>query len=190
PGAGRTTTVRFRADRLHREGERLVFVDFKTGRVPAGLDAKTEETRHEHLLAGVRSGQRLQAALYALSVAPRAADARYHFLAPDDDPPERSIGLAGDDETSAALRAGATTLLDALRLGLHPPRLLDAKLEQEYAGCEYCAVAEACVQRDSGFRLRLERWHAHEAARDGRRREREEALWKLWRLPAREEPER
>ena len=185
-GAGGSIAVRFRADRLQREAERLVAVDFKTGKVPPGLDSVRPDKRREHLLAAVGSGARLQAALYALALAPPPAEGRYSYLSPEDDAPARAIGIAADDDVSATLGAAIATLVGARRLGLHPPRLLEPKLDREYKGCEFCAVAEACVRGDSGYRLRLERWHTRELERSASRSERGEALWRLWRLPANE----
>jgi hypothetical protein len=187
---GRPATIGFRADRLQREGERLVLLDFKTGRVPQPLALKTDVGRRQNLLAAVRSGERLQAALYALAPAPHAAEGRYVYVSPDDDPPARTLGLADDDDVAAAVHASVATLLAARRLALYPPRLLEPGLEREFRGCGRCAVAEACVRGDSGYRQRLELWHAREIARDAARGERDEALWRLWRLPAKPETER
>ncbi|MFN7940758.1 MAG: PD-(D/E)XK nuclease family protein [Thermoanaerobaculia bacterium] len=184
-GEGAAVTIEFRADRLEREAERVLFTDFKSGRVPDDLERKSAEKQRQALLASVASGRRLQAAIYAGSVATRAAAARYLYLGGEDhDGIARAVELGAGEETAAALAAAVATVLAARRAGLFPPRLLDPRLESEYRGCSNCPVAEACVRHDSGFRLRLERWHAREAARDGERPAREEALWRLWRLPA------
>lgn len=181
-GGARPAVVTFRADRLQREGQRLVLVDFKSGKPPDALPLKAEK-RAERLRALIASGERLQGALYASALSPRDAEGRYLFLAPDDEETERSLGFPAEPATVSAVARVIDTLLDARGRGLYPPRLLDATLEKEYDGCKWCAVAEACVQRDSGFRVRLERWHDREEMREGERTAREEALWRLWRLP-------
>jgi inactivated superfamily I helicase len=180
--------VAFRADRVHREGELLVFVDWKGGGVPHKLDFATADTRRKKLLAAVASGVRLQAAVYAAAVPGTEAEARYVHLG-EEPSYERTLALLGDDATSRALDGALDTLFEARRLGLHPPRLLDPKLEKAYSGCERCAVADACVQGDSGFRLRLTRWHEGLEQRVERGElaaapARDLALWRLWRLPA------
>jgi len=175
-------TVTFRADRLQREGGRLVALDFKTGKLSKSLP--TNDKREAARQALVASGARLQGALYAAALAPGAAEGRYRFLAPVADDGERELAFAADDSTLASLSSAVGTIASARAAGLYPPRLLDSGLEKEFAGCKWCAVAEACLQRDSGFRLRLERWHEHETKREGARSEAEEALWRLWRLPA------
>ncbi len=176
--------IPFRVDRISRRGETLLFTDFKIGAPGVGLDASRPETRRRHLLGGVRTGRRLQAALYLAAAEPRPSVARYAFLRPDVDDDLRHAELSPDAETAAALAAGVTTLATARRLGLHAPRLLEPGLDREFAGCQWCAVSEACVRGDSGFRLRLERWHAAQKDRTGRG-EIDEALWQLWRLPTR-----
>ncbi len=192
---GHPTTVRFRADRLLRLGNTLTFTDFKAGAVPPSLAKKRATTRRKGLERSIRSGERLQASIYALAAAPRVAEGAYLFLAPDDDAPEREIALPGDKAAFVALRDAATTLLDARRLGLFPPRLLEPSLDSTYEGCKRCAVAEACVQGDSAFRLRLEKWHEEQLGSAERNRpgdpddlqvadDLERALWRHWRLRA------
>jgi hypothetical protein len=178
-------TIPFRVDRVSRLGDALVFTDFKIGAPGAGLDRRKAETRQKHLLAGVRTGTRLQGALYLAAAAPRPSVARYTFLRPDLDDELRHAELAAGEEAAAALAGSVAILATARRLGLHAPRLLEPGLDSEYAGCDRCEVAEACVRGDSGFRLRLERWHAAEQNRTDRD-EVDEALWQLWRLPTRD----
>jgi hypothetical protein len=185
-GVATPTRVRFVADRLQREGERAVAIDFKTGRVPPDLRKKTAAARADGLRASVASGRRLQGAIYAgaAAAAVESAAGRYLFLGPEDDATERGVELVAGEETATALAATLATILAARRHGLFPPRLLEPRLDREYSGCDHCAVAEACVRRDSGFRLRLERWHERELERSAERGPREAALWRLWRLPA------
>lgn len=180
--------VTFRVDRASREGSLAILVDFKTGRPEGGGRAAARpETRRAHALAAVRTGARLQGAIYAAASSPTPAEARYLYLAPDLEPEQRVVALDGGPETLAALAEAARTLLGARRRGLHPPRLLESDLEGEFEGCRRCAVAEACVRGDSGFRLRLEHWHALQSGRQGARdhdqEQDQERLWRLWRLP-------
>ncbi len=179
--------VRFRVDRLSRLGERLVLTDFKIGAPDSTLRLKTVKARVRRLLAEVRSGARLQAALYLAAAAAEGqpALARYTFLDPDLEEPLRQHELEASAETAEALEHAATVLLTARRRGLHPPRLLEPNRNQEFSGCAWCEVAEACVRGDSGFRVRLERWHEHQEQRV-ERSEPDETLWRLWRLPAAE----
>ena len=126
----------------------------------------------------IRAGSRLQTALYLAGAGPCESGSAVPL------PRSRSRARAAPvrarertTETTAALASAAGTLLGARRRGLHPPRLVDSRLEDEYEGCDRCAVAEACVRGDSGFRLRLERWHELQAGRaGGARRSRRSAL--------------
>ena len=183
----RRERVRFRVDRATRETGLTVLADFKSGKPEPTLNVAKPTVRRARLLGAVRAGTRLQAALYAIASGDSPAEARYLFLAPDLDPDRRVLALDGGSDVRAALAEAAGTLLGARRSGLQPPRLLAPDAESEYAGCQRCAVSEACVRGDSGFRLRLARWDELQRGRTDTRTEDEERLWRLWRLPAESE---
>ena len=92
-GAG---VVRFRADRADRAGDRLVLVDYKSGK-PVST-AKTPKTRESHLRAKIARGRLLQAAAYAGS-AGADGSGRYLYLKPDEawDVETRNVVVCGDD---------------------------------------------------------------------------------------------
>ncbi len=164
--AGRALQVRFRADLAQAVADGVVLTDLKVGKPLS--EAKQEATRRRHLLDAVGSGRRLQAAAYALSGAggPQAIAGRYLFLGrPEDATLPRAQGLPGDDAEARQRFSEAVRVLWAAReRGTFLPRLLDDKLEEEGSACRYCAMVEACSQRDSGATRRLARWV--EAARE------------------------
>ena len=171
-GGSAPLRLAFRVDRVERLGDRLVLTDFKTGR-PEG-SYRSASGRRSGMMRALASGRRVQAALYAQAARtlgeaggePAATPpvGRYLFLAPDLPDGERESAVSGDDEESAAaLAAVVATGHTGLAEGTLFPRLLDPRLEKTAAACSSCRVAAACLQHDSGARLRL-------AARLGRLR--------------------
>ena len=53
-----------------------------------------------------------------------------------------------------------TTLLGAWDSGSFTPRLVEPASDEEAAVCKRCAVAQACLQGDTGSRQRLGAWLA------------------------------
>lgn len=194
---GRERRLRFRADRVDREGggasgssdDLLVLTDYKTGRPPRGSggnEGKQEPTRRRYLLKDVRAGTRLQAVAYALAAAGEAATGggavgRYLFLRPDTEFRDRAVG-PGDKDFQANFVAA---FHDAVRAGLGVwdagsffPRVVDPLGEEEPVRCSWCPVAEACVRGDSGARLRLVERSRRQGLRSGDSAE--AALLALW----------
>ena len=82
PGAdGGVREIRFRADRVDREGGALCLTDYKTGRPPAG-DSPDPQRHAQASLEGLVRGGLLQTSVYALAGG-EAAHGRYLFLRPD-----------------------------------------------------------------------------------------------------------
>ncbi len=172
--AGRPRQLAFKADRADRadpaspfdpagsagtaaEGSDLVFTDYKTGKPPS--EAARPDIRRKHFLEKVRTGRLLQAAAYALAAGP-GGRGRYLYLRPDE-PPQREFPVEpADAEVAEAFRAAVAAALGAWDAGVFTPRLVDASGRKEPARCNFCEVAEACLRRDSGARLRLARWVA------------------------------
>jgi len=174
-----TITVRFRADRVDRDGDGMVLVDYKSGK-PLSKAVKTS-TRRTHLLAEVARGRTLQAVAYALGTPPPLrGEGRYLALRPDiSDAPEeaRSATVASDDdEISAAFGHAVDTIVRGWRAGGLTPRVEEAhKPGKVPAACGWCPMAQACLRSDTGYRQRLVRWmdgeeetgsEAERAARD------------------------
>ncbi|NWG00321.1 MAG: PD-(D/E)XK nuclease family protein, partial [Thermoanaerobaculaceae bacterium] len=180
-GRGRPQSLRFRADRLDRCGDRVVFTDYKTGR-PQDLGVK-RDTRHDRLARGIASGHYLQAAAYALAE-PRAGRGRYLYLAPDLEDAERVVELAGEEWVADTFCATVETVQGAWEEGVFFPRLVEPDRDTEPRKCSYCLVAPACLRGESGVRLRLREW-VHSAARGGAgtASRPEELLISLWYLP-------
>jgi len=157
--AGRALSIRFRADRVERDGDALVLVDFKTGK-PLST-AKTPKKRDEHLAKATAGGIALQASAYAASAAAlcgRPALGRYLYLRPGDELERVALDVRSDDTALAeAFSASLRTVLAARATGALFPRVVDAQ-GREPAACRHCAVAEACVRGDSGARARLQRF--------------------------------
>ncbi len=180
----------FKADRVDRRDGGLVLTDYKTGRhfLKGGA---TPATLRRTLLAAVRSGERLQAAAYALAGGDPRDRGRYLFLRPerDENDPERAVPVGADDaELAKAFQRAAGATLAAWDRGAFFPRLVEPEQDREPARCRWCAVAEACLRGDSGARRRLREWAAAAVAEEGARAEEpepERALIGVWRLPAR-----
>jgi RecB family exonuclease len=193
-GEGRPRRLRFLADRAERAGGRVRLTDYKTGKPLS--EAKTEETRAKHHLAGVAQGQRLQAVGYALAAAAVLGDAaggsgdrvegRYLYLRPEIEDPEAAsfAAEAGDPAFAAAFRGAVATLLAAWDAGAFFPRVVDPSGQEEPPRCAWCEVAEACVRGDSGARLRLHRWNAEHAEAGGAASGAERAHHRVWELAA------
>jgi len=158
-GTDRPRRLRFRADRVDRGAGGPLVTDYKTGRPIT--EAKTAAARTRHLMARVAGGRNLQAVAYAVAAAqagrPGAAG-RYLYLAAE---PERAdLRLAADDADALAAFHGAVDAVGAAwDEGAFFPRLVDARGNTP-PPCGFCEVAEACLQGDSGARLRLGGWVA------------------------------
>lgn len=157
-------TVRFRADRLDRDGDTFVLVDYKSGKPPSS--AKKEDTRRKHLLQEVAMGRSLQAVAYALGTpAPLHGVGRYLALKPEiGDAPEearRTSVTSDDDEMAAAFNHAVATIVSGLSAGGLPPRVEEAhRPGKTPPACAYCPVAQACLRVDPGYRQRIVSWMA------------------------------
>lgn len=197
--AGRTRTLRFRADRVDavpgRRNATFRLTDYKTGR-PVST-AKREATRRDHFLRQVAAGRRLQAVAYALAAGARQpwrpdAVGRYLFLRRGVEPEHREVAAWSSAVPFAeAFEAAVRTGLAAWDAGAFFPRLVEPDRDEEPVLCRYCEVREACLRGDSGARRRLAAWA--EARRqptlDGPERRpgaAETALLGVWRLPSKE----
>ena len=167
-GTSRPRRLRFKADRVDRGAGGPVLTDYKTGRPITA--AKTAPARARHLMARVAGGRNLQAVAYAVAAAQAGhpgAEGRYVYLAAD--PGQADLRLAADDAGALAAFHGAIDAVGAAwDEGGFFPRLVDAKGNTP-PPCTFCEVAEACLQGDSGARLRLGGWVAkrQEAAEAG-----------------------
>ncbi len=150
-GAGVGRRIYFRADRVDRydQGER--WTDYKTGWPPQLLTPGTLQEK-------VRTGEWLQLAAYVAAAGPSddaAVRGRYLFLAPGATR-ERSLSADNHDrELRARFTATATALLQLWEDGNFFPRLVLPQDDVEPERCADCAVAAACLRRDSGSRVRL-----------------------------------
>ncbi len=157
--------IAFKADRLDRNGDRLLFTDYKTGK---GLRGPRYQTQTRRLLIdGVRAGELLQAALYARAGGGEEDAGRYLFLNPLL-PPDRErevLVRANDDEIAALVDRAVAATLGAWREGAFFPRLAEPDRNAEPVLCRYCDVAEACLRGDSTQRGRIRGWV--ERLRDG-----------------------
>ena len=158
PSGGRTVT--FRADRVEMVGEGLLLTDYKTGKTVVS-DGGKAETRERHLEKALSQGEWLQLPAYARARTVAPVEGRLLFLKSDLGDDRRDVrwaAPAAGSLTEATERTVWQTLFTAWERGAFLPRLLDGTLEESYAECAYCDVRVACVQGDSGARLRLERW--------------------------------
>ena len=192
--AGAPRTLSFKADRVDRVGDRLRLTDYKTGK-PVSTSAR-DTTQRKHLLAQIRTGERLQAVAYAQAGGALAggggAAGRYLFLKPEIAVRDFAVE-AGDGEAAAAFAAAVAATLGAWDAGTFVPRVVDVRGQDEPLLCSYCAVAEACLRGDSGARARLAGWtarRAEDAAGGGAvLPSGEAALLAVWRLPSGESGE-
>mgnify|MGYP001473435313 FL=1 len=115
----------------------------------------------------------------------RPVAGRLLFLKGDlEDDRREALFAAPADGTNLDLseRAVWQTLFTAWDRGAFLPRLLDKTLEAPYQECAYCEVRVACLQGDSGARLRLERWVRARLDRTAASDAAEEAAWQLFQL--------
>jgi hypothetical protein len=154
--AGSERAVPFRVDRVERLDGEIWLTDYKTGRpLSRGV---SEKTRARHLAKAIAAGETLQLPVYLLGVAGQPSRARYLQLVPDLDERAREVALNATELDREAIAAVLETLFCAWDAGIFVPRLLEPDLKTVFAGCASCDVREACVQGDSGARLRLARW--------------------------------
>lgn len=167
PGQDAPVRLRFRADRIERDGDTLVLVDFKTGRPLS--EAKKPATRAHHLAARTAAGTALQASVYARAAAAASgtpAMGRYLYLRPGAELERIAIDARSDDVALAtSFDTALRTVLEARAAGAFFPRLVAARSGREPDTCRHCAVAEACVRGDSGARARLVRFFEAERTR-------------------------
>ncbi len=150
---GRSRPIRFRADRADAVQEGVVLTDYKTGK--PYTEHKRESTRRRKTLEAVASGQRLQAAAYALA-AGEGGHGRYLFLQPDVEAEHRVASVtASDRDVLEAFHAAVRAVLTVWDEGAFFPRLLDPPGRRTPRACDWCAVRQACLQGDSGAGLRL-----------------------------------
>ncbi|MBL8862780.1 MAG: PD-(D/E)XK nuclease family protein [Planctomycetes bacterium] len=147
--AGRTLV--FRADRAERADGRLRLVDWKSGRVFG--DFAKPATRAKHAREGLRSGDHLQAFVYALA----AGEGRYVALHPDFGSDDRRVfALTTDTEgLGADFEQALEQLLATWDAGAFFPRLEEHGGTRENVACAHCELTAACVRGDSGARLRF-----------------------------------
>ncbi len=180
---GEGVTVRFRVDRLDRDGDTLVLVDYKSGKPPSS--AKKEDTRRQHLLHEVATGRTLQAVAYALGTPPPLLGVgRYLSLRPQigDAPQEarRTSVRSDDDEMAAAFNHAVAVIVSGLRFGGLPPRVEEAhKPGKTPPACAHCPVVQACLRSDSGYHQRIVSWMAGEGGGQSEVADSASALWWL-----------
>jgi hypothetical protein len=178
---GREHELRFRSDLVEEASGGVRLTDFKTGK-PLST-AKTDRTRHEHLLAAIRRGQALQAGAYALAVPGRPAEGRYIYLRPDLEDFGRVLAVSSEDSGLAqAVSVAARAILGVWQEGSFFPRLEEPDRPKEPRRCTYCEVRDACVRGDSGARRRLARWAAARRGSSEGLGDAEAALLGLWSL--------
>jgi len=156
--AGKERRLRFRVDRVERDSAQLLLTDYKSGRPISS--AVRADTRLRHLASAVARGEALQLPAYLLALGGAPARARYLYLDPRLDPRLRELGLTSEELEHGACDPPFDILYAAWDEGAFLPRLLEPDLQKAYSGCAYCEVREACLQGDSGARLRVERWAA------------------------------
>ncbi len=156
--AGVPGRLAFRADRVDRDGDTVVLVDYKTAKPMS--DGKRADTRRRHLATEVARGRLLQAAAYAQGEGIGRARGAYHYLKPGETwtAEMRRVTVDGDDEALAGSFATAIRTVAAARAqGVAFPRLEEAD-GTTAQHCAYCPVAEACRRDDSTFRRHLVAW--------------------------------
>lgn len=188
PGtAGESRRIRFRADRMDRTDRGFSITDYKTGRwAPPGT---ATATAGERLLDGIRGGEWLQAAAYAMAGGERSSRGRYLYLSPlYDDDAGREFAVRSDQEAMVENFVRATeAILELWDRGSLFPRLVDLK-DKEPKMCSFCDVSDACVRGDSGARRRLvEQIETWREAGDGAKPAAAKTILAAWELarPAR-----
>ncbi len=148
-----------RVDRADRNGDRLIFTDYKTGKGLGG-DSQYRRGDRQLLVEAVRTGERLQAAVYARAGGGEEDIGRYAFLKPSLDPDrDREVMVrANDEEIGPLLDRAIGATLRTWQRGAFFPRLVQHHQNVEPVTCSYCSVAEACLRGDSGSRGRLRNW--------------------------------
>ena len=163
---GAPRRLAFRADRVDVVGERIELVDYKVW----SPERIAERARAGKLAAAMANGRDLQPAAYVAALAGRPATGRFLALGPAQDDGEelpRSLAVDESSQTELAALARAVAVAAAARdEGRLLPRLVDPSGEQRSPACRYCLLLEACIQEDSGARLRLKYW-AEERRRQG-----------------------
>jgi hypothetical protein len=171
-------TIAFRADRVDRCGDELVFVDYKSG--AALSDAVRQSTRDKAYFEAVSQGRKLQAAIYASAAGPLRSSGRYLFLRPDLSEGARRVEHdPSDAELSGALESTVALLATGLHEGQLFPRLVGLKDQKEPGPCGRCSVSSACVRGDSSARGRLVRYAAGLSEGEAT------VFQDLWQLPGR-----
>ena len=158
-GTARPRRLRFKADRVDRGPDGPILTDYKTGRPITDKERAT--TRRTHLMRRVAGGRNLQAIAYAAAAVQAGspgAVGRYAYLAAELDKADLRLA-AGEADALAALHSAVDAVGAAWDEGGFFPRLVDAKGNTP-PPCAFCEVAEACLQGDSGARLRLGGWVA------------------------------
>jgi hypothetical protein len=155
--------LRFRIDRVDRVAGVLRSIDYKTGKVIT--EGKRPDTRRNHLLAAVSSGNALQISAYAMGGAQidgtDSAQGRYLYLGTDIPDHARVAGVDAEDRDFAeAFERTVQVAFEAWDRGCFVPRLVDSFTRTEPRMCRACSVKEACLRGDSGSRHRLEQWIA------------------------------
>ncbi|MGH0028145.1 MAG: PD-(D/E)XK nuclease family protein [Myxococcota bacterium] len=158
---GRSREILFKADRVDRVGQDLVFVDYKTGKSDA--NQKTPARRLEAFRQAVAAGRLLQAGVYARSVP--GSRGRYLFLS--DKVNDEARLLEADASLDPTFDATLATLLEVWDRGSFLPRLRQADRDEEPGSCRFCEVRDACLRGDSGARRRVERWGEGDGASQG-----------------------
>jgi hypothetical protein len=157
PVSGLSLPLAFRADRVDRDGENLVLVDYKSSK-PA-VTASTEPFRRRSILKNVARGRLLQSAAYSRAAGWSNGRGRYVYLKPGDWGDEiRELTIDGnDDELIEAFEAAVRIIAAARAAGVAFPRLAEAD-GSTADHCNICGVAEACRKDDSTFRRNLVHW--------------------------------
>ena len=154
-GAGEPARIEFRADRVDRTGRALTLTDYKTGK--PFTSALSSDARTAALRRRVQTGERLQAAAYAL-VAGEAGRGRYVFARDELDAERAEVALRASAELARDFDAAVATIVRAWRAGAFVPRLAKAGSADEAEACATCRVSEACARGDTSARLRLVAW--------------------------------
>ncbi len=151
--------IAFKADRVDRNRDRLLFTDYKTGKGLGG-GGRFRKPDRKLLVEAVQSGEWLQAAVYARAGGGPEDAGRYVFVGPalDEGRNREIVVRANDEEIQPLLDRALTATLSVWREGAFFPRLAHHDQNVEPPLCRFCDVAEACLRGDSGARGRLRAW--------------------------------